>query len=215
MTYSAAVADDDASGEQDSTSQVTVSKDTDGETSSSVSDDSSEMFVVPSASDIKMLAIDMDGTLLNSSSQVTARTAKALRAAMGSGVQVILATGKARPAAIAAMEKVDLAGAECRIHMSTSLGSQRPAFAFAASRCDVSPECSVCCMFCLLERFSGPCTFHLTGTGLVVGEDQPGVFLQGLAVYGKGGELLQSDSLPGGSTHVIRSCCVTACIASD
>ena len=196
------MADDDDAGEPDSASPGTASTGKDSEISSGISEDSSEMFVVPSASDIKLLAIDMDGTLLNSSSQVTARTAKALRAAIGSGVQVILATGKARPAAIAAMEKVDLAGAErCIQCQPPLLGPQRPAF--AASGC-VSRN-GGCCMFHLLVWYSGlRHTFHPTGTGLVVGEDQPGVFLQGLAVYGKGGKLLQSDSLPGRSSHIIR-----------
>jgi len=99
------------------------------------SSEGSAIFVVPSPGDIKLLAIDMDGTLLNSSSEVTARTAKALRAAMDHGLKVVLATGKARPAAIAALEAVGLAGAP------RFVGSQRhvrrPCCAFFArqSRC--------------------------------------------------------------------------------
>lgn len=69
----------------------------------------------PRPNGIKLVAIDMDGTLLNSSSKVTARTAEALRVVLARGVQVVLATGKARPAAISALEEVGLAGDD-RIH---------------------------------------------------------------------------------------------------
>ena len=53
----------------------------------------------------------MDGTLLDSRSQVLPSSVRALKAALKAGVTVCLATGKARPAAIAAMAKVGLAGA--------------------------------------------------------------------------------------------------------
>ncbi|XP_057477400.1 endoribonuclease YBEY, chloroplastic-like isoform X2 [Actinidia eriantha] len=53
---------------------------------------------------------DMDGTLLNSESQVSSTTAKALREALSRGVKVVIATGKARPAVISALKMVDLAG---------------------------------------------------------------------------------------------------------
>jgi len=108
---------------------------------SSNSSDSSEIFV--ERSEVKLLAIDMDGTLLNSSSEISPRTVEALRVALDSGVRVVLATGKARPAAMAALSRVGLAG-----------------------------------------------------EGLVVSDSQPGVFLQGLAVYGSSGELLKSAELP-------------------
>lgn len=52
----------------------------------------------------------MDGTLLDSNSRVLPSTVEALRAALAKGVTVILATGKARPAAISCMETVGLAG---------------------------------------------------------------------------------------------------------
>lgn len=58
----------------------------------------------------RLLACDMDGTLLDSRSRVLPSTVDALRAALARGVTVVLATGKARPAAIAAMETVGLAG---------------------------------------------------------------------------------------------------------
>ena len=62
------------------------------------------------ASEIKLLALDMDGTLLDSRSQVLASSVEALKAALGSGITVCLATGKARPAAMTAMSRVGLAG---------------------------------------------------------------------------------------------------------
>ncbi|MBC7813130.1 MAG: HAD family hydrolase [Burkholderiales bacterium] len=48
--------------------------------------------------DIKLIAVDLDGTLLNSKHELTPRTIKALKAAMAKGVKVILATGKTRRA---------------------------------------------------------------------------------------------------------------------
>ncbi len=50
------------------------------------------------------------GTLLNSQSKILRSSVSALRAALGEGVMVCLATGKARPAAIAALQPVGLAG---------------------------------------------------------------------------------------------------------
>ena len=61
-------------------------------------------------SKIKLLALDMDGTLLDSTSQVLPSSVEALKAALKLGVTVCLATGKARPAAMTAMQKVGLAG---------------------------------------------------------------------------------------------------------
>lgn len=52
----------------------------------------------------------MDGTLLDSSSRVLPSSVSAIRAALDAGVTIMLATGKARPAALAAMSKVGLAG---------------------------------------------------------------------------------------------------------
>lgn len=48
---------------------------------------------------VDLVAVDLDGTLLNSNSSVSRATAKALAAAAASGVRIALATGKARPAA--------------------------------------------------------------------------------------------------------------------
>ncbi|KAM7493364.1 hypothetical protein LguiB_027973 [Lonicera macranthoides] len=53
---------------------------------------------------------DMDGTLLNSKSQISLTTAKALKEVASRGVKVVIATGKTRSAAISLMKMVDLAG---------------------------------------------------------------------------------------------------------
>ena len=90
----------------------------------------------------KVLVVDLDGTLLNGKSVITPRTAAALRRALASGVEVIVATGKARPAAIRAAA-----------------------------------------------------TAGLSGSGGIVGDDTPGVFLQGLEVYGRGGALVYEASM--------------------
>lgn len=54
--------------------------------------------------------LPQDGTLLDSSSRVLPSSVAAIRAALDRGIIVFLATGKARPAAIRAMEAVGLAG---------------------------------------------------------------------------------------------------------
>jgi hypothetical protein len=59
---------------------------------------------------VPLVALDMDGTLLDSSSNISPDSAHVIRAATAAGVQVILATGKARPAAIAAARKAHLEG---------------------------------------------------------------------------------------------------------
>jgi len=92
--------------------------------------------------EVRILALDMDGTLLDSRSRVLPSSVRALRAALELGVTVVLATGKARPAAIKAMRGVGLAG-----------------------------------------------------DNLVVSPRGPGIFLQGLAVYGLGGEALSGGQL--------------------
>ncbi|XP_058074130.1 endoribonuclease YBEY, chloroplastic [Magnolia sinica] len=86
--------------------------------------------------------LDMDGTLLNSKSQVSSRNAEALKEAISKGVKVVIATGKARPAVISALKMVDLAGKDG-----------------------------------------------------VVSEFSPGVFLQGLLVYGRQGREISRRNL--------------------
>jgi len=44
--------------------------------------------------EIKLIVVDLDGTLLNSDHQMTERTEKALKTAIQKGVQVVIATGK-------------------------------------------------------------------------------------------------------------------------
>ncbi|KAK8975794.1 hypothetical protein V6N11_057634 [Hibiscus sabdariffa] len=51
-----------------------------------------------------------NGTLLNSKSQVSLTNARALKEASSRGVKIVVATGKARPAAISVLQMVDLAG---------------------------------------------------------------------------------------------------------
>ncbi|PIN24725.1 Sugar-phosphatase [Handroanthus impetiginosus] len=53
---------------------------------------------------------DMDGTLLNSQSQISLSTAEALKEASSRGVKVVIATGKTRPAVINILKIVNLAG---------------------------------------------------------------------------------------------------------
>eukprot|EP00884_Botryococcus_braunii_P004928 jgi/Botrbrau1/14436/Bobra.0014s0082.1 len=60
--------------------------------------------------DIKLVALDMDGTLLDSRSQILPSSVEVVRAALAAGVRVCLATGKARPAAMSALSRVGLSG---------------------------------------------------------------------------------------------------------
>ncbi|XP_021646547.2 endoribonuclease YBEY, chloroplastic [Hevea brasiliensis] len=97
---------------------------------------------------------DMDGTLLNSKSQISLTNAKALKEAVSRGMKVVIATGKARPAVISILEMVDLAGKDG-----------------------------------------------------IISEFSPGVFLQGLLVYGRQGrEIFRSNLDP--------SVCREACLYS-
>jgi len=57
---------------------------------------------------IKLIAVDLDGTLLNSQHQLTERTEKALKAAIEKGVEVVLATGKTHASAREIIQKLDL-----------------------------------------------------------------------------------------------------------
>ncbi|KAJ0986456.1 hypothetical protein J5N97_004812 [Dioscorea zingiberensis] len=53
---------------------------------------------------------DMDGTLLNTRSQISTENVAALREAISRGVNIVIATGKTRPAVISALKVVGLAG---------------------------------------------------------------------------------------------------------
>ncbi|XP_073032105.1 endoribonuclease YBEY, chloroplastic-like isoform X2 [Primulina eburnea] len=88
---------------------------------------------------------DMDGTLLNSKSQISSANAEALKEATSRGVKVVIATGKTRPAVINILKMVNLAG-----------------------------------KFGIISEFS------------------PGVFVQGLLVYGRQGrEIFRRNLDPG------------------
>ncbi|KAK9757966.1 hypothetical protein RND81_01G197300 [Saponaria officinalis] len=58
----------------------------------------------------KYIFCDMDGTLLNSKSQISSGNVNAIREAMSRGVQVVIVTGKARPGAMAVLKTADLVG---------------------------------------------------------------------------------------------------------
>lgn len=56
----------------------------------------------------KLIAIDMDGTLLNSNNEVSDRTRQALKRAMEQGVHVVLATGRLLKSALLYAENLEL-----------------------------------------------------------------------------------------------------------
>jgi Cof subfamily protein (haloacid dehalogenase superfamily) len=58
--------------------------------------------------DIKLIAIDLDGTLLNSKSQVSPRTEAAIKEAAAAGAQVVIATGKTWPAVAGLVQKLGI-----------------------------------------------------------------------------------------------------------
>ena len=57
---------------------------------------------------IQLVAIDMDGTLLNSQHQLSPGNEAALRRALAAGVKIIFATGKTRTSAVPIIEKLKL-----------------------------------------------------------------------------------------------------------
>ncbi|XP_068313912.1 endoribonuclease YBEY, chloroplastic-like [Pyrus communis] len=95
---------------------------------------------------------DMDGTLLNSKSQISLTTAKALKEVSSRGVRVVIATGKSRSAVMKIFKEVELAGEDG-----------------------------------------------------IVSEFSPGVFLQGLLVYGRQGREIFRKNL---DTSVCREACL-------
>ena len=56
----------------------------------------------------KLIALDMDGTLLNEEKIVTERTKKAIQAARDKGVTVVLATGRPIDGVTRYLEELDL-----------------------------------------------------------------------------------------------------------
>ncbi|CAH2060635.1 unnamed protein product [Thlaspi arvense] len=95
---------------------------------------------------------DMDGTLLNSKSQISEANAKALKEATLRGLKVVIATGKSRPGAIRILKTADLAGRDG-----------------------------------------------------IVSESSPGVFVQGLLVYGRHGKEVYRGNL---DRDVCRETCL-------
>lgn len=57
---------------------------------------------------IKLVAIDLDGTLLNSKHELTPRNEHALRTAIAQGVQIVLTTGKTRASAESIITRLNL-----------------------------------------------------------------------------------------------------------
>lgn len=58
--------------------------------------------------DIRVIVLDVDGTLLDSKHELTPRVEKALRAATEKGVQIVLATGKTRASMLKTIEHLGL-----------------------------------------------------------------------------------------------------------
>jgi hydroxymethylpyrimidine pyrophosphatase-like HAD family hydrolase len=59
--------------------------------------------------EIRMLAIDIDGTLVNSAQQITPRTLNALAAAQANGIELVIATGRRHTFALRMLPNLDLA----------------------------------------------------------------------------------------------------------
>lgn len=57
---------------------------------------------------IKLIAIDMDGTLLNSQKELPVENIEALRQAVAQGVQVVLCTGRPKPGVVSFVEQLGL-----------------------------------------------------------------------------------------------------------
>jgi Cof subfamily protein (haloacid dehalogenase superfamily) len=64
----------------------------------------------PLLSNTQAVAIDLDGTVLSSSEVLSERTVRALRACMGRGIQVIIATGRSIQAAESCRARIGAAG---------------------------------------------------------------------------------------------------------
>lgn len=58
--------------------------------------------------DIKLIAVDLDGTLLNSKHKMSDRNKTAIKTAIEKGVQVVIATGKTRSSAVGLLEELGI-----------------------------------------------------------------------------------------------------------
>jgi Cof subfamily protein (haloacid dehalogenase superfamily) len=56
----------------------------------------------------KLIALDMDGTILNDSSELTPRTKNVIRSAISSGIAVVIATGRMYPSALPLIKEVGI-----------------------------------------------------------------------------------------------------------
>ena len=56
----------------------------------------------------RLIALDMDGTILNGSSELTPRTKKAIRSAISSGIAVVIATGRMYPSALPLIKEIGI-----------------------------------------------------------------------------------------------------------
>lgn len=71
---------------------------------------------------VQLIALDMDGTLLTSDQRITDSTKDVIEEAIERGIKVVVATGKARPGAIAACQKFGLYGKQSLIsHQSAGI----------------------------------------------------------------------------------------------
>jgi hypothetical protein len=137
--------------------------------------------------------------LLDSSSNITPESAKVIRAAASAGVQVILATGKARPAAIAAARKAQLEGDSLLVsHTRPGVFLQVRTLACTAVR-DVPDALPAGCLCSSSHSFS--CRDQ-SSTGVVeVTACSAAAWcvhgaVQGLAVHGQKGQQLSDALLP-------------------
>ena len=62
---------------------------------------------------VRMIAVDMDGTLLGADGQVSARNLAALKAAEAAGVEVVVATGRRHCYAMRQLQGAGAGGGEC------------------------------------------------------------------------------------------------------
>lgn len=103
--------DDDGGGNVDPSpaSRPSAPASTSSSSSSGSGAAKAQQFVFRSSS-VRLVALDMDGTLLDSKGRIRPSAVAAIKAACAQGTQVVLATGKARPAALKACTLAGLAG---------------------------------------------------------------------------------------------------------
>ena len=70
---------------------------------------------------IKLIAIDIDGTLINSKREITPRVKAALNAASAQGVYVVLCTGRPYPGVEGLLQELDLVNDHDYVVTSTEL----------------------------------------------------------------------------------------------